>query len=216
VAKVPKSPKIYHITHLRNLAQIVTAGKLWSDAKRIELGLKCDVVGLSKIKERRLKEIEVDCHAGTFVGHYMPFYFCPRSIMLYILHKGNHPDLKYKEGQGPILHLQAALGAVVHWANSKGRRWAFSDRNAGTRYVNFFNDLDKLGELNWKAIQANQWNEASIKEGKQAEFLIHKSFPWELVERIGVCDGGMVAKARRAIAAASHQPIAVVEGNWYY
>jgi len=49
----------------------------------------------------------VKCHPGTKVGQYVPFYFCPRSIMLYILHRGNHPDLDYREGQGPILHLQA-------------------------------------------------------------------------------------------------------------
>jgi ssDNA thymidine ADP-ribosyltransferase, DarT len=91
VAKVPANPKIYHITHLRNLPQIVEAKKLWSDAKRIELGLQCDVVGISHIKQRRLTEIEVDCHAPTHVGDYVPFYFCPRSVMLFILHKGREP-----------------------------------------------------------------------------------------------------------------------------
>src|SRR5215207_2666040 len=113
MAKVPDAPKIYHITHMRNLPLIVGAGRLWSDAKRIEKGLQCDVVGMSKIKQRRLSEIEVGCHAGTHVGDYVPFYLCPRSIMLYILHKGNHPDLDYAEGQKPIVHLQADLRQVV-------------------------------------------------------------------------------------------------------
>jgi ssDNA thymidine ADP-ribosyltransferase, DarT len=27
------------------------------------------------------------------VGEYVPFYFCPRSITLFLLHKGNHVDL---------------------------------------------------------------------------------------------------------------------------
>jgi len=62
MANLPAEPKIYHITHLRNLPQIVTAGGLWSDAKRIELGLNCEIVGLSEIKRRRLEELEVDCH----------------------------------------------------------------------------------------------------------------------------------------------------------
>ena len=115
MAQVPTHPKIYHITHVRNLPQIVEAGVLWSDAKRIELGLSCDVVGMSHIKQRRLREIEVSCHEGTHVGDYVPFYFCPRSIMLYILHMGNHPDLNYNGGQRPILHLQADLHAVVEW-----------------------------------------------------------------------------------------------------
>src|SRR4051794_17132873 len=115
VAMVPAKPKIYHITHLRNLPKILESDKLWSDAKRIELGLDCDVVGMSHIKRRRLQEVQVTCHKDTHVGEYVPFYLCPRSIMLYILHKGNHTDLNYTEGQEPIIHLQADLNAVVAW-----------------------------------------------------------------------------------------------------
>jgi hypothetical protein len=117
MAIMPSHPKIYPITHLRNLPQIVKEGMLLSDAKRIEQNLKCEIVGMSHIKQRRMNEIEVDCNPGTHVGDYVPFYFCPRSIMLYILHRGNHSDLNYKEGQRPIVHLQADLHAVVDWAN---------------------------------------------------------------------------------------------------
>ena len=92
--QAPAQLKIYHITHLRNLTQIVATGGLWSDAGRIERGLDCKIVGMSEIKRRRLEELEVGCHPATKVGQYVPFYFCPRSIMLYILHQGNHPDLE--------------------------------------------------------------------------------------------------------------------------
>lgn len=76
---IPAHPKIYHITHLRNLPQIVSGGGLWSDAQRIAKGLDTKVVGMSRIKERRLTELAVDCHPGTKMGEYMPFYFCTRS-----------------------------------------------------------------------------------------------------------------------------------------
>jgi hypothetical protein len=216
VATVPTQPKIYHITHLRNLPQIVEAGRLWSDARRIEKGLNCDVVGMSHIKERRLKEIEVACHPGTHVGDYVPFYFCPRSIMLYILHMDNHPDLNYREGQRPIVHLQADLNAVVQWAKNEERPWAFTDRNAGSRVVGFFNDLASLNQLNWTAIEATQWSEPTIKEGKQAEFLVHGDFPWSLIERIGVCDEQVAGEVRQVIVNAEHRPTVDVERDWYY
>lgn len=216
MAKVPANPKIYHITHLRNLPQIISAGKLWSDAKRIELGFNCDVVGLSHIKQRRLKEIEVDCHPGTFVGEYVPFYFCPRSIMLFILHKGNSPDLDYSGGQQPIIHLQADLNAVVTWANDRGRRWAFSDRNAGGYLIKCRNELGQLNVLNWSAIEATNWGSSTVKEGKQAEFLLFKSFPWELIEHIGVIDAHQRKSVRTAIQGANHQPVVSVRRDWYY
>ena len=157
MAHVPTSPKIYHITHVDNLTRIVAAGVLWSDAKRIELGLDCEVVGMASIKRRRLEELEVPCYPGTKVGEYVPFYFCPRSIMLYILHRGNHPELTYRAGQRSILHLQADMMATVRWAELNRIRWAFSDRNAGGYLAQFSNRLDDLDKINWVAVEATDW-----------------------------------------------------------
>src|SRR5262249_20479320 len=146
---VPPNPKIYHITHLRNLPQIISAGALWSDARRLASNLDCEIVGMAKIKQRRLLALHVPCHPRTKVGQYVPFYFCPRSIMLYILHRGNHPDMDYREGQFPILHLQADLMAAIHWANANHVRWAFSDRNAGARLAQFYRTVNDLDKVNW-------------------------------------------------------------------
>ena len=66
---------------------------------------------------------------GTTVGQYVPFYFCPRSIMLYLLHMGNHPELTYRGGQGPIVHLQATIQPSCEWADAEGLRWAFTLSN---------------------------------------------------------------------------------------
>jgi hypothetical protein len=52
-----------------------------------------EAIRISKIKKRRLEELSVGCHRGTNVGKFVPFYFCPRSVMLHILHKANHPEL---------------------------------------------------------------------------------------------------------------------------
>jgi hypothetical protein len=62
--------QIYHITHLRNLPRIAAAGVLWSDAKRIELSVDSEVIGMSSIKRRRLEQLEVSCHSGTKVGRW--------------------------------------------------------------------------------------------------------------------------------------------------
>ncbi len=211
----PKNPKIYHITHLDNLPQIVDS-VLWSDAERIRRALACTIVGMSEIKRRRLDEIEVDCHPGTKVGEYVPFYFCPRSIMLFLLYRRNHPDLIFRGGQQPIVHLEADLRAVVEWADSVPRRWAFSNGNAGARYTPFFDDIDQLEVLDWKAISEDDWQDPIVKERKQAEFLVEESFPWEMVERIGVIDEKTAEQVAGAIQDADHQPQIVVARNWYY
>ncbi|HXN45576.1 MAG TPA: DUF4433 domain-containing protein [Bryobacteraceae bacterium] len=212
---MPDSPKIYHITHLANLPQMVDA-VLWSHAECIRRGLNCTVVGMTEIKRRRLEELTVHCHPGTKVGEYVPFYFCFRSIMLYLLYKGNHVDLSYRGGQRPILHLEADVREVVAWANSRRRRWAFSNGNAGTRYTQFFGDVRQLGQLDWKAIDATDWRDPIVRERKQAEFLVEQSFPWELVRRIGVIDAETADGVVQVCNAARHRPEVVVEPNWYY
>jgi hypothetical protein len=217
MSPMPEKPKIYHITHLNNLVTILDHGVLWSDAERIRRGLDCEVVGMSEIKRRRLEEIEVDCYpGGTKVGHYVPFYFCPRSIMLYILHKGNHPGLTYHGGQRPIVHFQADLCAVLKWAGSQRRHWAFSKGNAGAYYAEFFKDASQLEKLDWDAISTTDWRDPDIKEAKQAEFLVEESFPWELIEAVGTIDAAIAEQVVNIIDGREHLPKTTVNRDWYY
>ncbi len=81
----PSQLRIYHITHVDNLSSIAACGALWSDSECLRRGTSHTRVGMSTIKARRLYDLEVDCHPGTKVGEYVPFYFCPWSIMLYLL-----------------------------------------------------------------------------------------------------------------------------------
>jgi len=215
VTTVPNNLKIFHITHVRNLPQIVRAGGLWSDAARIRQALDYNIVGMPRIKARRL-QMQVKCHGGTCVGDYVPFYFCPRSIMLYILHRSNHPDIDYHEGQGPIVHLQADLAATVAWANANHVRWAFSNGNAGAFVTRFYSDLSDLDRVDWAAVRAADWRDLAVKERKQAEFLVYESFPWKLVERIGVLSTRAANQVDEAVAGADHQPVVKVEPAWYY
>jgi hypothetical protein len=215
----PAHPKIYHIVHIDRLPSIITGGFLLSDAmvtKRQNTGTN---IGMSNIKARRLT-LELDCHSGLCVGECVPFYFCPRSVMLYLLHTGNHPELSYRGGQGPILHLEADLHATVAWAQRNGKRWAFTLSNAGARYFEDRSDLKQLGEINWQAVEARKWSgmgvSSTVKEGKQAEFLVEERFPWSLVERIGVHSPLIGNRVMQTNKSSSHKPRVEVQAAWYY
>lgn len=212
----PKYPRIYHITHIKNLQNILSTGGLLSDSLLLKRGGPTQQVGMSHIKRRRLEEIEVSCHPGTKVGEYVPFYFCPRSVMLYILHRGNHPDIKYDGGQEPIIHLEADLHQVVKWAEANNVRWAFSLSNAGSYYVEFRNNLQSLDELDWSAIFATDFRDRDVMEKKQAEFLVYEFFPFELVKRVGVCTQSIQIKVCKILAGSSYSPKVEIRKNWYY
>jgi hypothetical protein len=216
MASVPSNPKIYHITHIDNLPNIASRMELISDASRIASGLTCLLVGMSTIKQRRLKEIEVSCHPGTKVGQYVPFYFCPRSVMLYILHKANNPELTYRGGQQPIVHLEIDFDAAITWANTNRVRWAFSNGNAGAYITDFYKDPADLVKLDWFAIGSIKFSDPKVKEGKQAEFLMFDVFPWTLVDKIGTVNSTIATKVQIALANAGHQPEIVPESGWYF
>lgn len=218
----PANPCVYHITHVNNLPAIITNGGLISDAAMIARGGPAATIGMGTIKQRRLT-LPVSCHAGLNVGDCVPFYFCPRSIMLFVIHCANNPELTYRGGQGPIVHLEADLAAVVAWANQQPRRWAFSLSNAGAGYAQFKSSLNDLHHIDWDAVASNNFSAGSytpsgnqVKEGKQAEFLLQDDFPWGLVQRIGVASQAIAIQAQAAIASAAHKPQISVQSSWYF
>ena len=71
----PTQPSIYHITHVENLPAILADDCLRSDSTMIERGGPKAQIGMSTIKQRRLR-LPVRCHPGDRVGDYVPFYFC--------------------------------------------------------------------------------------------------------------------------------------------
>jgi hypothetical protein len=73
--------------------------------------------------------------------------------MLYLIYQGNHPDLAYKGGQGPIIHLEADLKRSVAWAQIHHRSWAFTLSNAGAFYFEDRCNIAQLDEIDWHAVQ---------------------------------------------------------------
>ena len=211
---VPARPKIYHIVHVDRLPSIIADGYLWCDSDIGRRQSPGTTIGMSSIKRRRLN-LPLSSHPILHVGDCVPFYFCPRSVMLYLLHMGNHRELEYRGGQGPIIHLQADLYATVAWAKNNSRRWAFTLSNAGANYFEDRNDLAQLSEVNWDAVRANQWS-GEYKEGKQAEFLMEKSLPWELISMIGVHSREVYVRVMNAIRTNVHRPEVRVRRRWYY
>lgn len=211
---IPAEPKIYHIVHVDRLPSILEDGWLWCDA---EIGRRTPpgtTIGMNSIKQRRLTELTLTSHPDLHVGDCAPFYFCPRSVMLYLIHQANHPELDYRGGQRPILHLEADLRQTVAWAEARDQRWAFTLSNAGAYYFEDRCDLLHLDQIDWTAVQARDWRQC--KEGKQAEFLIEHQFPWELISRIGVISRQVSDQVNTALQAAAHKPRIEIKLDWYY
>jgi hypothetical protein len=196
---------------MRNLAGIIADGRLWCDNERIERQTTHVNIGHAHIKERRRRRI-VEASGGGVLADYVPFYFCPRSVMLHSIWCGLVDG--YAEGQSPVIHLVGTAEAAV----SLGPPFAFTNLHAELAEADFHEDLADLPELNWPIIRSSSWGGDERRKFKQAEFLVKGSFPWTAVQAIGVYSAESKRQVEAIIAQSGtdHRPPVSVETAWYY
>jgi len=211
----PANPKIYHIVHVDRLPSILQHGGLSSDAYVRANGCAGTTIGMGDLKASRLVR-PVPTHPDSCVGDYVPFYFCSRSIMLYVIYMANHPALAYRGGQGPIVHLEADLARVLDWADAHGRPWAFSLGNATAVFTEFRSSREGLSDLRWDLIPQRMFTDPQIKEAKQSELLVRDFFPWTLVDRIGTHSDAIANQVAQVLAGKPHRPTVQRMPAWYY
>jgi hypothetical protein len=203
----PATTLIYHITDVENLPDILTDGRLLSDARMVNRN-PAVMIGYDHIKLRRLKENRVECCGNRFVGEFVPFYFCPRSPMLYTVNIG-------KTGRPPgcqrtIVHLVSTVEAGL----LLDKQWAISSGNAGAYHTTYRSEVSALESLGWEAIEARNWQGKTHL--KSAEFLVHGAFPWASVHRIGCYNSKVADEVRSMLKECQHIPAIQVQPEWYY
>lgn len=127
---------LYHFTHVDNLATVRRAGCLSCDVVARD-GMTRTEVGAKDIKESRRRRA-IPLSPGGHVGDYVPFYFAPRSPMMYRIaceHRDSVPD-RYDGGDKPLVYLVTSVRAVV----DAGLTWIATDGNAATATSEFTSD----------------------------------------------------------------------------
>ncbi|KAM3099278.1 DUF4433 domain-containing protein [Phormidesmis sp. 146-12] len=204
---------IYHITHLDNLTSILAIDVLLANTSLQQQNVSYIDLAYPAIQERRARKV-VPCGASGTLTDYVPFYFAPRSPMLYAIHQGNLPT--YTEGQVPVLHLVSTAEAVQGASLS----FVFTDGHGIMAFTEFFDDLAQLNQVDWQVMGLKYWlntpEDGDRKRRRQAEFLVHQTFPWRLVTEIGVINSQVKEQVEEILQAATHQPAVIIRRNWYY
>jgi hypothetical protein len=202
--------RIYHFTDVDNLEHILEAGKL-----RCHAMADCAIdVADSTIKSRRMTK-RVPCGPGGMVGDYVPFYFAPRSPMLFrIQHDGvegvssDPRRLVYF-----VSSTQTVLGA--------GCRCVFTDGNAATTITDFYDDLDLLDQVvDWPLMRARYWSntreDGDRRRRRQAEFLVHGTVPLTLIHELGVYAPDVETSVQQIVVASGRNTTICVRPGWYF
>jgi hypothetical protein len=201
---------IYHITHIDNLDRILTRGALVCNAA----GPNYVNIANAGIQGRRAAKV-VPCGPGGVLHEYVPFYFGPRSPMLYAIHC-NAVD-GYAGGQDRIMHLVASVKGVI----DSGQRFVFTDGHAAMEMSTFYTNWNMhRAEIDWALMTATYWNDTQEypdrKRRRQAEFLVHRRVPIELVYEIGVRTQAHATAVQRILLAHESRIRVVARPGWYY
>lgn len=205
---------IYHFTHIENLPSILRMGELRCDNAVRDAGCLTVEVGNRDIKDRR-RTRAVPCGPGGVVADYVPFYFAPRSPMLYSINRGNVPE--YPQGQSPLVYLVSSVEQVA----ASDAPIVFTDGNAGHALSEFFANPELLGErIDWEIMQATMWNNTAADgdrmRRRMAEALVYQCFPAQTIQAIACIDEDRADSVAALCKDAGSRVEVRVERGWYF
>jgi hypothetical protein len=204
---------IYHITHKDNLRGIVENGAIVAQSLIQQHAVDFCSIAHSNIQDRRA-HTPVPCGPEGFLHDYIPFYFAPRSPILYAIHMGNVDGCTV--GQADIVYLVTSAQQI----ESKGLKFVFTDGHGTMAFSDFFDDLADLDEVDWQIMKAKYWvdtdQDPDRKRRRQAEFLIHRRLDWSMIEEIGTMNKGVQNEVIAMIDNAGYQPPVNIRRKWYY
>ena len=210
---VPDKVYLFHLTSVENVPSIIDSGGLKSKNRLANEQTSYRNIAYTELQERRARRT-VSCAAGGCLHDYVPFYFGPRSPMLYVVNEGGVEG--YDDGQEPLVHLVTR----VQFIEEAELEFAFTDRHAVLRYANFYDDVASLDQVDHGLMRRKYWDNTAQhpqrKERRQAEFLVHDFFPFELIGAIGVINEEIKETTERHLDRLDEAPPVIVKQKWYY
>lgn len=202
----------YRICHIRNLAHILAHGlctKHHPDASAGFIG-----IGNPDIIDTR-DDTAVKIAGYGNIGEYVPFYFTPKSMMLFNIITGWRAPLVPKRPKEDIIVIRCLITELA-----KLERFFFSDGQANvTGTSNHYNDIKYLDQIDWDIIQQSDFKREARDTDKprryQAEFLVHHHVPVGSIESIHVYNQPAMNYVKAELALTNHL-IPIFETKQYF
>jgi len=204
---------IYHITDQKNLPGILTQNGLYSKNKEKELLTAPVSIAYEGLQQRR-SETEVPIPPFGTLHDYVPFYFAPRSPMLYAIHKRMIEG--YVGSQQDIIYLIPRVQII----EANNIPYVFTDGHAIMAFSEFYNQSSDLGNIDWQTMEERYWydteQDGDRKRRRQAEFLVKDFLPFHLLKGIAVIDIETETNVKNILERYGKILPVRVKYEWYY
>jgi hypothetical protein len=187
----------YRIYHIQNLKHILENGLCSKHHPAASPGFIA-IGNPSIISTRDLTPVKIMGYGN--IGEYIPFYFTPRSMMLFNIITGYQAPLVPKLNKEEIIVVRCLIENL-----SKANRFFFTDGQANVIAItNHYHSLEQLDKIDWDIIQHGDFKKSAADSDKQrryqAEFLVHHHVSASLIESIHVYNNKAATFAQAEMA----------------
>jgi hypothetical protein len=171
-------------------------------------------IGNLDVKDRRrVRQVPVPPFGVT--ADYVPFYFAPRSPMMYAIHMGK--VAQYSGGTDPLLYLVTTPRDVA----AAGGAYVITDGNCASAITEFSADLTDLEELvDWSIMKEKYWRntdeDGDRRRRRMAEFLVQWQLPSSAIRLIATRSAARLLEVDEIVEASGLEIPTACRPDWYY
>lgn len=203
------------MTRIERLPTIIEFGLLPDNEVR-RRAVDGTEIGYRHIKDRRAQRV-VGCGAGGTLADYVPFYFAPRSPMLYAITRGQVGAEAARTSE--IVYLATTTQAL----RAAGLSVVVSNRHAELAYAEL-SDADAVLDgddfVDWPLMREQYWTDTADypdkKERRQAECLAHPVVEWPLIRGVVTKTEDAARRVRDRFAGSGVGTPVSVRPDWYF
>ncbi len=202
----------YRITHRDNLAHILEYGLVNKNHTNADPNFMA--IGNPEIIDvRSTTPVNIDGYG--FIGSYVPFYFTPRSIMLFNIITGYYVPKVPRRTKEEIIIIRCLIEVLVDQ-----QKWFFTNGQANDEETAHFINLNRLDEIDWDCIQNSNFSKSDGDYDRQrryqAEFLVYDSVPVSCIESVSVYSENMKMWAQKLINNAGKMIPVHVQKHYFF
>lgn len=207
----PERALIFRITHISNVAWILTHGLHCASSD--ERDPDYVAIGSPDLISKRARRKVLEYPYGT-LANYVPFYFTPCSPMLLNILTGHNGIVQRPKSD--IIILVSSL----HELGDHGIEYLFTDRHAYLQLAEFFKDLGELDRIDWELLRARDFAKSDADPGKMerymAEALAYRRVPVECIHAIACYSERQQTELERLVREAGCDIRIIVRKEWFF